>query len=117
MSLFHRLLQKVTRRPLRTHGTSAEAVLWTRLKGRRLAGFRWRRQVDVGPYVLDFYCPAVRLAVELDEAAHQGPAAQEAGAARARHLAAVGIRVLRFENRAVVERPDEVLAAILTACI
>ena len=70
----------------------------------------------MGPYVLDFYCPAARLAVELDGAVHEGSAAREADAAREGNLAGVGIRVVRFENRAVFERPEEVLAVILGAC-
>ena len=116
MALYNRRSQKPLRRRLRTEGTPAEAALWTRLKARQLGGFRWRRQFGVGPYVLDFYCPAARLAVELDGAAHEGAAAQEADAARTRHLGAVGIRVVRFENALVFARADEVLACILEAC-
>lgn len=66
MPLYNRPRQTATRRRLRSHGTPAEAALWTRLKARRLDGLRWRRQFGVGPYVLDSTCPAVRLAVELD---------------------------------------------------
>ena len=116
MALYNRRSQKPVRRRLRSHGTPAEAALWTRLKRRQLGGFRWRRQFGVGPYVLDFYCPATRLAVELDGAVHDDAAAREADAARTANLDRVGIRVLRFENRVVFERPAEVLEQILAAC-
>ena len=115
MALYNRRSQKETRRRLRTHGTPAEAALWTRLKDRQLGGFRWRRQFGVGPYVLDFYCPAVRLGVEVDGAVHHTPAQRAYDAERTRHLGAVGVRVVRFENRAVFEAPEAVLAAILAA--
>ena len=104
------------RRRLRTHGTPAEAALWTLLKARRLAGRRFRRQHGVGPYVLDFYCPSERLAVELDGAAHDGPLAVAYDTTREVWLAeAHGIRTVRFENRAVFEAPGAVLAAIAAA--
>lgn len=60
-------------------------------------------------------CSAVRLAVELDGAAHDGPERAETDADRTRHLAVVGIRVIRFENRAVFEQPDAVLDTIRDA--
>ena len=54
------------RRALRNEGTSAEATLWLSLKGKQIEGMRWRRQFGVGPYILDFYCPQLRLCIELD---------------------------------------------------
>ena len=103
---------KPHRRELRTRGTPAEAALWTLVKNRRLHGRKFRRQHSVGPYILDFYCPAERLAVELDGAVHDDPARAAYDAERTRHLAAVGIRVVRFENRLVFEHPEAVLAQI-----
>ena len=60
--------QTLLRRELRNEGTAAEAVLWLLLKGKQLDGMRWRRQFGVGPYILDFYCPQLRLCIELDGA-------------------------------------------------
>jgi very-short-patch-repair endonuclease len=104
-----------TRRHLRHHGTPAEATLWRPLQRRQLAGRRFRRQHSVGPYVLDFYCPAERLAVELDGAPHFEPARAAYDAERTRALEALGLRVVRFENRVVFENPEGVLAAIAAA--
>lgn len=107
--------QRSRRRHLRTEGTSAEATLWTALKARRLGGFRWRRQFGIGPYIVDFYCPAARLVVELDGAVHDAPEARQYDDARTRFLRADGVRVLRFENRVVFEDPEGVKATILQA--
>ncbi len=100
---------------LRNHATPAERALWQMLKGSRLEGRKFRRQHSVGSFILDFYCPAERLAVELDGAVHDDPARQSYDAERQRELEAFGVRVLRFENRAVLEAPDTVLAAIAEA--
>jgi len=83
------------------------------LKGRRLGGRRFRRQYGIGPYVLDFCCPAERLALELAGAVHDGPLAHAYDAARTAALEAEGFRVLRFENRAVFDDLDGVLAHIV----
>ncbi|MDT7856469.1 endonuclease domain-containing protein [Rubrivirga sp. S365] len=85
------------------------------VKGRQLKGRKFRRQHSVGRYVLDFYCPAECLAVELDGAVHADPARAEHDVARQRALEAWGVRVLRFENRAVLQTPDAVLEAIAEA--
>ena len=53
------------RKELRNHSTSAEATLWKMLKGKQIAGLKFRRQHSVGPYILDFYCPQIKLAIEL----------------------------------------------------
>ncbi len=113
--LFNRSWQTPLRQHLRTHGTLAEACLWPLLKNDGAGGLRFRRQYGVGPYVLDFYCPSARLAVELDGRVHDAPAQAAYDAERTRHLAAVSIRVIRFENRAVFEAPDAVVAAIVAA--
>ena len=86
-------------------------MLWRALQRRQLGGLKFRRQFGVGPYILDFYCPEVHLAVELDGAVHD--AQREYDDARTRNLETVGVRVIRFETRDVFERLDVVLAAIV----
>jgi very-short-patch-repair endonuclease len=103
---------KTRRRDLRSSLTSAEARLWLHLQSGKLGGRKFRRQHGVGPYVLDFYCPAERLAVELDGAAHDHDAAFKRDEARTNYLREVGIRVLRFENRLVIDNLEGVLAEI-----
>jgi adenine-specific DNA-methyltransferase len=73
-------------------------LFWELLRMRRLAGFRFRRQHPIDHYVLDFYCPAVRVAIELDGPHHEDDAQREHDARRAVVLARRGIVVLRFSN-------------------
>ena len=61
------------RKELRNTSTVAETVLWKYLKNRQLDGKKFRRQSSVGPYIVDFFCPEKRVAVELDGAPHFGP--------------------------------------------
>ena len=108
---------KEFRRELRTHGTAAEAVLWSSLKAKQLDGRIWRRQFSVGPYILDFYCPECRLAVELDGAKHFTSSGSDADHERSEYLLREhGIRVLRFENRVLWHDLEGVLECIRAEC-
>jgi very-short-patch-repair endonuclease len=79
------------RRKLRNHMTAAEVALWVMIKDRQLEGERFRRQFRVGHYVLDFYCPKHKLAVELDGAGHFTDEGKEYDAKRTEYLNSVGI--------------------------
>ena len=85
-------------RAMRSNPTPAEALLWRLLRGRFLAGHKFRRQVPISGFILDFYCPAARLAVELDGPVHLQPGQAEHDILRSQTLAAHGVRVLRFNN-------------------
>jgi very-short-patch-repair endonuclease len=104
--------RKEQRRALRARLTREEALLWIHVRGRQLQGRKFRRQHSVGPYILDFYCPSEKLAVELDGASHDHDAAQRRDGVRTAFLQDAGIRVIRFENKDVRENPDGVLAEI-----
>jgi very-short-patch-repair endonuclease len=78
-------------------------------------GAKFRRQHPAGPYVLDFYCPEHRLAVELDGSPHWWGDAPRRGAARTAFLNARGIRVLRFTNAEMLEEQDAVIRVIREA--
>ena len=103
---------KSRRRELRHSLTAAEATLWKNLQRSQLAGKKFRRQHSVGAYVLDFYCPECRLAVELDGQGHFDPVRSERDLLRSQYLASLNIRVVRFENRAVFENLEAVLHQI-----
>ena len=102
------------RRALRAGATRAEQLLWGQLRASR-TGRKFRRQHSVGPYVFDFYCPAERLAVELDGAAHDSAAAETRDAARDAFMFRCGIRTLRFTNDEVETNLEGVVAAIVNA--
>jgi len=103
------------RRKLRHNLTSAEAVLWLNLKNGKLDGKKFRRQHSIGPYIADFFCPECRVIVELDGAGHQTVLGAERDFKRSEFLKRFGIRVIRFENRAVFENLEGVLDAIRDA--
>ena len=88
-----------TARQLRRVETDAERDLWRALRGHRFAGFKFRRQHPAGGYLLDFYCAAAKLAVELDGSQHGQPEGLQQDAVREKFLAEQGIETLRFWNR------------------
>jgi very-short-patch-repair endonuclease len=92
-----------TRKRLRKNLTSAEALLWTNLKGSQLAGRKFRRQHSIGPFIVDFYCPACRLAVELDGDGHMTETGAKADHERTDFLKRFNVTVIRFENREIFE--------------
>ena len=100
------------RRKLRKHLTPAEAAFWNLVKNSRLDGRKFRRQHSVGHYILDFYCPAEKLAVELDGEVHFHERAIEYDRVRSLFMLHCGIKVLRFENRSVFEARTWVLNRI-----
>jgi very-short-patch-repair endonuclease len=104
-------IQQVAR-VMRREMTPAETMLWQALKGRRLSSLRFRAQHTVGQFVLDFYCPICKLAVEIDGVVHQGRETQDL--ARTQHLEAHGYHVIRFYNNEVLSDLPSVLEAILT---
>jgi len=104
---------RATARGLRRDGTAAESVLWEALRGNRLDGLKFRRQHAVGRFVLDFYCPALRLAVELDGRIHDKQG--ERDAARTSELESHRCRVLRFRNEEVFDDLPSVLHRIRSA--
>ena len=100
-------------REMRHQPTDAERALWQLLRDRRLGGFKFRRQTPVHEYVLDFYCEAASLAVELDGEQHAELEAAAYDTRRAERLAELRIRVMRFANHEVLADPHAVAATIL----
>jgi len=98
---------------LRKNMTDVEWRMWYHLRARRFQGWKFRRQVPVGPYVVDFLCEEARLVVELDGGQHQGQKVRDAE--RTAWLNARGYRVIRFWNNDVVENVEGVLATLSPA--
>lgn len=95
---------------LRVDMTKAERKLWSALRGRRLAGFKFRRQRRIGPFIVDFVCMESRVIVEADGGQHADNAHDER---RTLWLQQRGWRVLRFWNNEILENIDGVQLAIL----
>ena len=103
---------KSLRRKLRKQMTPAEIALWSMVRKCQIDGVRFFRQYSVDSYILDFYCPRYRLAIELDGAYHFSEERIEYDKKRTLHLESKNIRVLRFENFEVFDYPQRVLSEI-----
>ena len=101
-------------RELRRQMTEEEQILWQHLRANRLDGWHFRRQQVIAGFIVDFYCHAASLVVELDGPIHANQV--EYDSERDRVLAEKGLRVLRFPNRQVHENLEDVLQRILQAC-
>jgi very-short-patch-repair endonuclease len=96
-------------RSLRKTMTKSEVILWQNLRREQLGGFKFRRQVPVGPFVADFACVELKLIVEVDGATHAEDHEISYDAQRTRFLEAQGWRVLRVLNTDIYEGLDGVL--------
>ncbi len=90
----------------------AEVMLWTKLRGKNLNNVKFRRQYSIGPYIVDFYSPQMRLAVEIDGESHFIDGADIRDRDRQAFIESPGIYVLRFTNRDIYERLDGVIVKI-----
>ena len=100
-------------RRLRRSQTAAERKLWLLLRDRRLAGFKFRRQHPLGPFIVDFCCPEARVIVELDGGHHS--LTHDSDTARSGYLTGQGYRVLRFWNNEALGNISGVLERIVEA--
>lgn len=98
---------------LRREGTAEESVLWEALPARRLEGRKFRRQQPVGPFVVDFFCAAERLVVEVDGGVHESQA--DLDAERQALLESTGLRFVRLADNMVRSDLPAALRAISDA--
>ena len=101
---------KERRRELRRNQTDAERVFWAIVRNKQFFGLKFFRQYSFGSYILDFYCPEKKLAVELDGGQHNQPEAREYDAVRTCFLNANAVEVVRYWNNEVLCEMDGVLA-------
>ena len=110
--IFNRSSERDKRRHLRKSETKAEAVIWSKVREKQILGLSFRRQYSVGPYVIDFYCPALKLAVEIDGDSHFQEGVQADDQLREDFISSFGIRFLRFTNEEVYRNLEGVLETI-----
>jgi len=96
---------------LRRNATDAERKLWNILRNRQLCRFKFRRQVEIDSYVVDFLCPERRLIIEVDGGQHS----PESDARRTAYLASQGFTLIRFWNNDVLQNLDGVWTTIEAA--
>jgi very-short-patch-repair endonuclease len=97
-------------RQLRKTQTDAERLLWFKLRGKQIAGYKFYRQFAIDMYILDFYCPAKKIAIEIDGSQHMNNIKYDQQ--RTSHLEKYGIRIIRFWDNEVFKEADQVLDRI-----
>src|SRR6476620_78253 len=105
-------IRRAAAKKLRAHTTPHERVLWRALKELPVEGTHFRRQAPIGPYVVDFFCPAKRLIIELDGGDHNVDATAARDSERQAWLEREGYRVVRFWNSDVARDLDAVMEKI-----
>jgi len=110
--LFNKLDFLERRKKLRRDVPFCEKKLWQFLKGKQLQGIKFRRQFGIGPYVVDFFCPRHRIAIEVDGDSHYEENAEKNDRLRTSFIESKGIRIVRFTNTDIVENIDGVIETI-----
>ena len=109
----HQLTERA--RELRRSSTAAETKIWYWLRHRYLGGHKFRRQHPIDRYILDFYCPELKLCIEVDGQSHDTDASVLYDATRTRKLAACGVTVVRLRNDHIDEQADGAWSLIVAA--
>lgn len=100
------------RRRLRNEAPLAEQMLWQYLRRKQLKGYKFKRQFSIDAFVIDFYCPKAKLAIEIDGDSHFGVGAKDYDEKRQKHIEALGVTVIRFRNDEVRGALEHVLENI-----
>ena len=111
--LYNNLIFKKRRKDLRNKAQDPEIILWSYLKGRQLDGYKFRRQHSIGSYIVDFYCPKLRLVVELDGEQHSEEKNIEYDQQRTKYLNSQNVTVLRYWNDDIYKNINGVIDEIL----
>jgi len=110
--IYNAKFNKNRRRGLRKREIWAEKVLWSRLRNRRLYGYKFRRQQGIGIYIVDFYCKDLNLVVEVDGATHSSDKELIYDKKRQSYLENLDLRVIRFNNSDIYNNIEAVLETI-----
>jgi very-short-patch-repair endonuclease len=108
---YNKKSEQEKRRHLRNNMTYCEKIVWLHLKKRQL-GYRFLRQYSVDHFVIDFYCPELKLAVELDGNVHEIPEQKGYDRARQQYLEAFGIKFIRIKNEEFLGNPNKAFSKI-----
>jgi len=95
------------RKLLRKGQTYTEKIFWMHLRNRQILGYKFRRQYSVDHFVIDFYCPELKLAVELDGDVHDIPEQKEYDIERQKYLEEFGIKFIRIKNEEFLGNPNK----------
>jgi very-short-patch-repair endonuclease len=111
--IFNKTVYKQRRQTLRRNATEPEKRLWQLLRGNEM-GVKFRRQHGIGHYIVDFYCPALKLAIEVDGDSHFSQSAQDYDSVRDNFMLSLGIMTIRVRNDDVMKNRQGVFEYINT---
>ena len=109
---FNKSSEKAKRRKLRQNQTNAEELVWRFLRNRQLSGHKFRRQFSVDHFVINFYCPELKLAVEVDGETHNEPGQQKKDRSRQKYLESFNIKFVRIKDEELFGNPEKAFGKI-----
>ncbi|MDD5769957.1 MAG: endonuclease domain-containing protein [Candidatus Gracilibacteria bacterium] len=109
---YNTLNLKPTRKTLRTNQTKPEEIFWNKVRNKQFHGLKFRRQHSIGRYILDFYCSELKLCIEIDGDNHFESEGIEYDNIRTEFVETVGIKVIRFTNKEIMENIEGVLESL-----
>jgi very-short-patch-repair endonuclease len=112
MQIFNRKETIEKRRQLRANQTEAEKILWSKLRNKQLAGYKFFRQYGIGSYIADFYCPLLKIVIEVDGSQHFSKEGLVYDKEREKIFKDLGIRTIRFSNIDVLNNIEGVYQSI-----
>jgi len=98
---------------LRKRMTPSEAILWDNLRNRKLFNTKFRRQHPIERFIVDFYCPAKKIVIELDGGIHDDPDQKEYDIGRSAEIEKYDIKIIRFKNEEIIDDLDKTLKKII----
>ena len=101
---------KSFRRLLRKESTSSEMRMWSILRNRKFKNYKFRRQHQIGKYIVDFYCHQLKLIIEIDGEVHNELGSSNYDTLREEYLKSLGYFIVRYDNDTVYKWPENVIA-------
>ena len=109
---YNKKIEKEKRRNLRREQTYTEKIFWMQLRNRQVLGYKFRRQYSIDQFVIDFYCPELKLAIELDGNVHEVSDQKEYDIERQKYLEEFGIQFIRIKNEEFLGNPNKAFGRI-----
>jgi very-short-patch-repair endonuclease len=109
---YNKSSEKEKRRKLRQYQTNAEELVWRYLRNKQMLGYQFKRQYSIDHFVIDFYCPELKLAVELDGESHNNPEQREYDIKRQKYLEEFNIKFVRIKDEELLGNPNKAFLKI-----
>ena len=109
---YNKSSEKEKRRKLRQYQTNAEELVWRYLRNKQMLGYKFKRQYSIDHYVIDFYCPELKLAVEVDGESHNNPEQIEYDIKQQKYLESFNIIFVRIKDEDLIGNPNQAFMKI-----